>query len=142
MEEAYAQLYQQFVCLRSLCLRQASMLQKLTAALKQQQGTELHNTDLDDILLPNTLHYLVPPFKIMTLTILHLYLLFSTQIPVPGTLTPSSGNPYTYALTPSTGLMLSDVALQSHMCEICQAVFPANTTTRGQYLQHLYTHIT
>lgn len=45
-------------------------------------------------------------------------------------------------LCPSSGMLVSDVALQSHVCEFCQAVFPGNTTTRGEFLRHLYTHVT
>lgn len=40
------------------------------------------------------------------------------------------------------GVLMSDVALQSHVCEFCQAVFPGDTTTRGEFLRHLYTHVT
>ncbi|XP_055016599.1 uncharacterized protein zgc:113184 isoform X2 [Boleophthalmus pectinirostris] len=61
--------------------------------------------------------------------------------PVTGYLN-TSGTPYSHHLPTPGGMMISDVTLQSHLCEFCQAVFPANTTTRGQYLQHLYTHIT
>lgn len=46
------------------------------------------------------------------------------------------------SLSHSDGLLMSDVALQSHMCDFCQAVFPGDTTTRGEFLRHLYTHIT
>lgn len=45
-------------------------------------------------------------------------------------------------LSQCDGLLMSDVALQSHVCEFCQAVFPGDTTTRGEFLRHLYTHIT
>lgn len=38
MEEAYGELYQQFLRLRSLCLRQAALLHQLTTALQKQQG--------------------------------------------------------------------------------------------------------
>lgn len=38
MEEAYRELYEQFVHLRSLCLRQAALLHQLTTALQKQQG--------------------------------------------------------------------------------------------------------
>lgn len=41
----------------------------------------------------------------------------------------------------SGGLLMSDVALQSHVCDFCQAVFPGDTTTRGEFLRHLHTHI-
>ena len=40
------------------------------------------------------------------------------------------------------GLLMSDVALQSHVCDFCQAVFPGNTTTKGEFIRHLHTHIT
>lgn len=40
------------------------------------------------------------------------------------------------------GMLMSDVALQSHICDFCQAVFPGDTSTRGDFLRHLYTHIT
>lgn len=40
------------------------------------------------------------------------------------------------------GILMSDVALQSHVCDFCQAVFPGDTSTRGDFLRHLYTHIT
>ncbi|KAG9260385.1 hypothetical protein AMEX_G26635 [Astyanax mexicanus] len=38
MEEAYTALYQEFLRLQSLCLKQAAMLQHLTEALRRQQG--------------------------------------------------------------------------------------------------------
>lgn len=38
MEEAYSELYQEFVRLRSLCLRQAALLHQLTTALQKNQG--------------------------------------------------------------------------------------------------------
>lgn len=44
MEEAYRELYQEFIRLRSLCLRQAAMLHQLTTALQKQQGP--HETHL------------------------------------------------------------------------------------------------
>ena len=44
--------------------------------------------------------------------------------------------------TLSDGMLMSDVALQSNVCEFCQAAFPGDTTTRGEFLRHLYTHIT
>lgn len=45
-------------------------------------------------------------------------------------------------LNPSDGLLMSDVVLQSHVCEFCQAAFPGDTTTRGEFLRHLNTHVT
>ncbi|XP_028430989.1 uncharacterized protein zgc:113184 isoform X2 [Perca flavescens] len=50
MEEAYSELYQQFLCLRSLCLRQAALLHHLTTALKQQQGAIVPNGELSDMM--------------------------------------------------------------------------------------------
>lgn len=41
MEEAYNELYQQFLRLRSLCLKQAALLQQLTTALQKQQGLHM-----------------------------------------------------------------------------------------------------
>lgn len=38
MEQAYSELYQQFLQLRSLCLRQAALLHQLTTTLQKQQG--------------------------------------------------------------------------------------------------------
>ncbi|XP_028647691.1 uncharacterized protein zgc:113184 [Erpetoichthys calabaricus] len=40
------------------------------------------------------------------------------------------------------GLLLSDITLNSQVCEFCQAVFPSDTTTRGEYLRHITAHIT
>lgn len=39
MEEAYTALYQEFLRLQLLCLKQAEMLQQLIEALRKQQGT-------------------------------------------------------------------------------------------------------
>lgn len=38
MEEAYNELYQQFLHLKSLCLRQAALLHQLSTAQQKQQG--------------------------------------------------------------------------------------------------------
>ncbi|XP_036388112.1 uncharacterized protein zgc:113184 isoform X2 [Megalops cyprinoides] len=45
-------------------------------------------------------------------------------------------------LSQGGGLLMSEVALHSQVCEFCQAVFPGNTTTLGEILRHLTTHIT
>ncbi|KAE8298740.1 hypothetical protein D5F01_LYC03244 [Larimichthys crocea] len=50
MEEAYSELYQQFLHLRSLCLRQAALLHKLTTALQKQQGSTVSNGELSDLM--------------------------------------------------------------------------------------------
>uniref|UniRef100_A0A8C6V5U4 Uncharacterized protein n=1 Tax=Neogobius melanostomus TaxID=47308 RepID=A0A8C6V5U4_9GOBI len=146
MEEAYAQLYQEFVRLRTLCLRQASLLQQLTSALKQQQGTGNRtnnyrdiietNGDLSDITsMPDQLDSEYP-----------IYLKSATHYPPVLTTATSCAPLPLQPPVPSCpllgGAMISDVALQSYVCEFCQAVFPGDTTTRGQYLQHICTHIT
>ncbi|KAI7789817.1 hypothetical protein IRJ41_000926, partial [Triplophysa rosa] len=40
------------------------------------------------------------------------------------------------------GLFMSGVTLQSQVCEFCHAVFPGQTSTRGEFLRHLTTHMT
>ncbi|AWP03041.1 Hypothetical protein SMAX5B_014369 [Scophthalmus maximus] len=50
MEEAYSELYQQFLRLRSLCLRQAALLNQLTTALQKQQGATVPNGELTDMM--------------------------------------------------------------------------------------------
>ncbi|XP_048856341.1 uncharacterized protein zgc:113184 [Brienomyrus brachyistius] len=45
-------------------------------------------------------------------------------------------------LSQAGGLLMSEVALQSQVCEFCRAVFPGNTTTIGEFLRHLNTHVT
>ncbi|XP_066528683.1 uncharacterized protein zgc:113184 isoform X1 [Hoplias malabaricus] len=50
MEEAYTALYQEFLRLQALCLKQAAMLQHLTEALRRQQGlTPVSNGELEDL---------------------------------------------------------------------------------------------
>lgn len=50
MEEAYTALYQEFLRLQSLCLKQAAMLQHLMEALRRQQGLPpLSNGDSEDL---------------------------------------------------------------------------------------------
>ncbi|KAK2821674.1 hypothetical protein Q7C36_021017 [Tachysurus vachellii] len=39
------------------------------------------------------------------------------------------------------GMLMSRVTLHSQVCEFCHAVFPGHTTTRGDFLRHLTTHI-
>ncbi|KAG7280501.1 hypothetical protein CRUP_022030 [Coryphaenoides rupestris] len=40
------------------------------------------------------------------------------------------------------GAFLSEVELQSQVCEFCHAIFPGNTATVGEFLRHLHMHIT
>ncbi|KAG7238284.1 hypothetical protein INR49_030995 [Caranx melampygus] len=111
MEEAYNELYQEFLRLRSLCLRQAALLHQLTAALQKQQGAAaLPNGDLNDM---------------MSIAML------------------AADRPslVTDFMSLSGGMLMSDVVLQSHVCDFCQAVFPRDSTTKGEFLRHLHTHV-
>ncbi|XP_070815398.1 uncharacterized protein [Chaetodon trifascialis] len=216
MEEAYSELYQQFLHLRSLCLRQAALLHQLTTALQKQQGASVPNGELSDMIsipvqctqeipaylhekpqpLTATVHKPVAPCGIDRLSrnpgtfsdilsedmsklcvdrprqkkesqepaqsVAPLLSLDSSRwqgasskdllqadhlsgdrtmhtLRVPGTDSPSMIGDFRSL---SDGILMSDVALQSHVCEFCQAVFPGDTTTRGEFLRHLYTHVT
>ncbi|XP_059183800.1 uncharacterized protein zgc:113184 [Centropristis striata] len=217
MEEAYNELYQQFLRLRSLCLKQAALLQELTAALqKQQAATAVPNGELSDMTsIPvqctqqiaaclherpqplmatacspsppqggnrlsrnagtfpdllaedmfklcvdqrkedRTLEQVIAPLLSVDVTRCqgassnvsnhpgragHRHGNYTMQtVDMPTTHNPSpSGD----LLSPPGGVLMSDVALQSHVCEFCEAVFPGDTTTRGDFLRHLYTHVT
>ncbi|KAM4582149.1 uncharacterized protein V3H82_006226 isoform 4-T5 [Fundulus diaphanus] len=204
MEEAYRELYQQFLCLRSLCLRQAALLHQLTTVLQKQQGVSAPEVG-DLISLPVQCSHEIPAClyeKPQPLT---------SAGPDPAKDQPNAGcasgilaegmsklsmdmpwqrkpgektemlNPFMFnldsskynvassprskpseqndlgrdralhtAMMPmadggllnlSVGGMMSDAALQSHVCEFCQAVFPRDSTTRGEYLRHLCTHV-
>ncbi|XP_074531248.1 uncharacterized protein LOC141794715 [Halichoeres trimaculatus] len=233
MEEAYSELYQQYLRLRSLCLKQAALLHQLTAALQKQQGadhkqchtnahcdmtergapipdresgeraTQVQSTQETPVCLhekpqqlttsahgpaahcgidgphghAGTFHDLLA--KDMSKLCLDLPLqrkedknleqniapllsvdspgwqgasfktldqavhlggdktMLTKMMPLPGGSTLVDDFP-----CPSSGMLVSDVALQSHVCDFCQAVFPGNTTTRGEFLRHLHTHIT
>lgn len=203
MEEAYNQLYQQFLRLRSLCLRQASLLHQLTAALEKQQGASVPNGELSDMMsiavqctheIPAYPHEKPQPLTAATQNpaaqcgIDHLsrnvgtfsdllaedmskLCVDMTSVKAKQTETllltvdsssesrnPGKNHPggdralCTAPVTDSPSLVSdfmgqaggprSDVALQSHVCEFCQAVFPGDSTTRGEFLRHLYTHVT
>ncbi|XP_075967110.1 uncharacterized protein LOC142970639 [Anarhichas minor] len=219
MEEAYSELYQQFLRLRSLCLKQAALLHQLTTALQKQQGATVPNGELSDMmsiptqctqeipvffherphpltatarnpaaqrgvdrLSPNvgtfsdllaedmtklcvdvprhgkedrTLEQLVTPLLSCDFTMWqgasssvsnhpgradhHSRDRTKHTVGMPARDSPSLPRDL---LTPSDGLLMSDVVLQSHVCEFCQAVFPEDTATRGEFLRHLYTHVT
>ncbi|XP_028262136.1 TRAF family member-associated NF-kappa-B activator isoform X2 [Parambassis ranga] len=217
MEEAYAELYQQFLRLRSLCLKQAALLHQLTTALQRQQGvpngevsdvmsipvqcthgipahprenaqpltaaTRIQNAELccvgvlsrnvktvSDPLsehmsklcvdMPRERQQVVnveerAPF-LFTLDSSRCHGPSNEESKHPGQNHPGLSRPprterVPVADSPSLvgellsqpdGPLLSDVALQSHICEFCQAVFPGDTTTRGEFLRHLYTHVT
>lgn len=213
MEEAYTALYQEFLRLRSICLKQATMLQHLTEALNNKQGV---NGDSDNLVsMPiqctqdnlinfcSDAHELVfhrhPPNQcggggvtadLLTSRMDQLHLIpFQPQaLPLgagadaalglegpsdpPGT-TPQRAPPRivedlrraeqqwaennpTKARKPwssssfldsewqsvTGGRFMSRVTRMTRVCEFCQAVFPGHTTTRGEYLRHLTSHIT
>ncbi|XP_037607912.1 uncharacterized protein zgc:113184 [Sebastes umbrosus] len=220
MEEAYSELYQQFLRLRSLCLRQAALLHQLTTALQKQQGGFVPNGELSDMMsipvqcsqeLPVYLRETPQPLTVAALNpaaqrdvdrlprnMGTFYDLLTEDIsklcvdvprqgkedgkmlehPVApllsldvmrwqGVSSNVSNNPggadhrcgdrtmHTVGMTATDchspvgdplsqpgGMLMSDVALQSHVCEFCQAIFPGDSTTRGEFLRHLYTHVT
>lgn len=204
MEEAYNELYQQFLRLRSLCLRQASLLHQLTAALQKQQGASVPNGELSDMMsiavqctheIPVYPHEKPEPLTAATQNpaaqggidrlprnvgtfsdllaedmsklcvdmtsvkaeqkqMFLLTLDSSSESKNPGKNHPGRDRALcTATVTDSPSLagdfmdqaggpLMSDVVLQSHICEFCQAVFPGDSTTRGEFLRHLYTHVT
>nr|XP_046240099.1 uncharacterized protein zgc:113184 [Scatophagus argus]XP_046240100.1 uncharacterized protein zgc:113184 [Scatophagus argus]XP_046240101.1 uncharacterized protein zgc:113184 [Scatophagus argus]XP_046240102.1 uncharacterized protein zgc:113184 [Scatophagus argus] len=201
MEEAYNELYQQFLRLRSLCLRQAALLHQLTTALQKQQGVTVSNGGSSDMMsipvqctqeIPAYLHenphslpaaaYDMTFSDLLTedMSKLHVCaprqrkenlqlapnvapLISPDSSKCPGasanlmredhfrgdgtlqmgnvavTNPPSLNSDFS---SQSGGLLMSDVAPQSDVCDFCQAVFPGDTTTRGEFLRHLYTHVT
>ncbi|XP_030276019.1 uncharacterized protein LOC115583378 isoform X2 [Sparus aurata] len=173
MEEAYSELYQEFLRLRSLCLRQAALLHQLATALQKQQGAALPNGEASDMMsipvqctqeIPACLLEYPQPLTatahnaaaqccvadrlsrnvgtfsdLLAEDMSKLCMEGPRRTKMPGTDRPSLPNDLR---TLSDGMLMSDVALQSNVCEFCQAVFPGDTTTRGEFLRHLYTHIT
>ncbi|XP_054640792.1 uncharacterized protein zgc:113184 [Dunckerocampus dactyliophorus] len=176
MEEAYMQLYQEFVNLRSLCLRQAALLHHLMAALQKEKGaphgdlsvqciqkfpvplqgppiTELHPAAQCDV---NMSHLLSEDMSKLCLKVpdgkaeqntssnqssCHSSAVNSHQDSMTTSLPDRQF--LDYDLPSLSGrLLMSDVALQSNVCDFCQAVFPGHTTTRGEFLQHLHNHVT
>lgn len=215
MEEAYTQLYQEFLRLRSLCLRQAALLHQLTTALQKQQGASVPNGELSDTMsIPVQCTPEIPtclldkplplaaaahnpqcgvqclPKNVGTFSDLLAQDMFKLCVdghgkddrksdpkpssmlvqdapkirgasqndlnhPKPRDHTAGDGrlhavrmplagclSPHGDFLSQSDSLLTSDITLQSHVCEFCQAVFPGDTTTGGEFLRHLYTHVT
>ncbi|GAA6215635.1 uncharacterized protein LOC108898926 [Lates japonicus] len=216
MEEAYSELYQQFLRLRSLCLRQAALLHQLTAVLQKQQGAAVPNGELSDMMsIPVQCTQEIPVYfrekpqpltqnpaaqcgadclssnvgtfsdllaedmsrlcvdaphrkkedgrleqnvaPLLTLDSSRWQGASSNELKNPGPADhpsrertrhiprmPMSDCPSLLCdfLSQSDGVLMSDMALQSHVCDFCQAVFPGDTTTRGEFLRHLHTHIT
>ncbi|XP_051769212.1 uncharacterized protein zgc:113184 [Ctenopharyngodon idella] len=205
MEEAYAALYQEFVRLQSLCLKQAAMLKHLSDTVQRQQGlattpartfenpcqcTELghqpHPAERHEsqrlnlaethILNPQIAHDLCHIDR--GLDKLH----FNLDVPDqkqgshdnavlhnPVKMAENSAwddlrkveqhhhanqtsqrlrRPWSSSFLDSElvsqagGLFMSGVTLQSQVCEFCHAVFPGHTSTRGEFLRHLTTHMT
>ncbi|XP_076861060.1 uncharacterized protein LOC143514111 isoform X2 [Brachyhypopomus gauderio] len=199
MEEAYTALYQEFLRLQSLCLKQAAMLQHLTEALRRQQGSApVSNGDLEGGPFPvlsknNELEtFTCPEIQAKTSQlqnpIKHPRGMDSLQLKATwdqaredshdeaayagsqgqrGTLESSitdelrqveehwhssqaakqQRRPWSSSflnselLSQAGGLLMSKVTLQSQVCEFCHAVFPGHTTTRGEFLRHLNTHV-
>ncbi|KAK7119835.1 hypothetical protein R3I94_021618 [Phoxinus phoxinus] len=198
MEEAYTALYQEFVRLQSLCLKQAAMLRHLSDTVQQQQesanlcqctakktGHQPHPAESHEsrrhpaethTLNPQTAHDLSHIDR--GLDQLHLNLDMSDQKqgshdnvvfhnPVKMAETsawddlrkveqhyfanqtsqqlrrPWSSSFLDSELVSHAGaLFMSGVTLQSQVCEFCHAVFPGHTSTRGEFLRHLTTHMT
>lgn len=196
MEEAYTELYQQFLRLRSLCLKQAALLHQLTAALQKQQGAAAPDAELiDGMSIPALFHEKPQPLTaaprngdsfahplaedmsklcvdlplpaeeggrlelkvapLLTLDSSVWHGAFSSNSKEPGQTNPGGDGPvhtskipvsdsesrFLDFLSQPAGVMMSDVALQSHVCDFCQAIFPGDTTTKGEFIRHLHTHI-
>ncbi|XP_077583399.1 uncharacterized protein LOC144203706 isoform X2 [Stigmatopora nigra] len=183
MEAAYRELYQEFVHLRSICLRQAALLNRLMQSLQQAKGipngnlTSKHTqeipghfqekpmrTQTDPRVLSsneNTSHLLAEDVSKLSMNAPdgkaqlklslgqdHLTNMFSYDAPSGGgslkdsqRMSLSDSQLFGFDL-PSLpgGRLMSDLTLQSHECDFCQAVFPRHTTTRGEFLQHLHKH--
>ncbi|XP_053509000.1 uncharacterized protein zgc:113184 isoform X1 [Ictalurus furcatus] len=227
MEEAYTALYQEFLRLQLLCLKQAEMLQHLTEALRRQQGVApVFNGDFED-LYSEPVRYrrdglgtftraedqahaahthkqvahthtpaaqtpppTLPPSGITgdsavsplagALNRLHLEPV-QEKVEVDGAAAASGWceteersildelrqvqqrwyssqtpklqqqqqqrRPWSSSfltsemLSEAGGMVMSRITLHSQVCEFCHAVFPGHTTTRGDFLRHLTTHI-
>uniref|UniRef100_A0A673H865 Uncharacterized LOC107737353 n=1 Tax=Sinocyclocheilus rhinocerous TaxID=307959 RepID=A0A673H865_9TELE len=189
MEEAYAALYQEFVRLQSLCLKQAAIIQHLSDTIQRQQGLataptrnfekpcqcteeksghrahaaepgndlshidrgldKLHlNLDMPDQKQDNhdkaVFHYPVKTAENSARDDLrrveqHYYANQTSQrLRRPW----SSSFLDSELVSQAGGLFMSGVTLQSRVCEFCHAVFPGHTSTRGEFLRHLTTHMT
>ncbi|XP_053724747.1 TRAF family member-associated NF-kappa-B activator isoform X2 [Synchiropus splendidus] len=152
MEEAYHDLFHQFMKLRSLCLRQAALLQQLTLSLQQKgevppaAATVLAQTG--DEILKARAGVLQPPRNADCLVMPHLYMNVPQRCQETATPTPSEeANPGRARMPGTEGgngsdlFLTSDLACQSHVCNFCQAVFPENSTTEGEFLRHLSSHL-
>ncbi|XP_061641718.1 uncharacterized protein zgc:113184 [Phyllopteryx taeniolatus] len=189
MEAAYRELYQEFVRLKSLCLRQAALLHRLMTTLQEAKGASngdlsakriqeipvhfqgntisAHNPTAQSDLYArppneNTSHLLAEDMSKLSMKASYdkaqqkmslaqdsLTNRFSCDPPSEGGSHQNSRMSLSdcqflgFDLPSLPGrLLMSDVTLQSHVCDFCQAVFPGHTTTRGEFLQHLHNHVT
>uniref|UniRef100_A0A3B1K112 Uncharacterized protein n=1 Tax=Astyanax mexicanus TaxID=7994 RepID=A0A3B1K112_ASTMX len=167
MEEAYTALYQQFLRLQSLCLKQAAMLQHLTEALRRQQGTiafllelfcdanlapltgALHRLQLDPTWAEPKLNNCdqtmpaaspAPQASIVKNLQQVEQRWHSLQTSKPTRRPWSSSFMNSEMLSQAGGLLMSGVMVSSQVCEFCHAVFPGHTTTNGEFLRHLMSH--
>ncbi|KAK0145534.1 hypothetical protein N1851_015559 [Merluccius polli] len=196
MEQAYNELYSEFVRLRSICIRQAALLQKLSRELHKPHGSnesfggvasmpvqcsQEHTQDRIPPLIATNKDAsansgMVPHHRPVTEKL-------SLNVPrrrdtnkeeeqspqpaSPAVRSPADSGAGSYEATPrekriepygmawgysplldgeglhpSGGPFMSEMELQSQMCEFCHAIFPGQTATRGEFLRHLHTHIT
>ncbi|XP_051931564.1 uncharacterized protein zgc:113184 [Hippocampus zosterae] len=190
MEAAYRELYQEFVRLRSLCLRQAALLHSLMTTLQKAKDAPNGDSTAERILeIPthfqgnpisapnpaakcdvyalaaneNTSHLLAEDMSKLSMKAPEGKAqqkmssgedLATTKFccdPLSGggshqdskRMSLSDRQFLGFDLPSLPGrLLMSDVALQSYVCDFCQAVFPGHTTTRGDFLQHLHNHVT
>lgn len=194
MEEAYTSLYQEFLHLQSLCLKQAAMLQHLSDIIQRQQVsssapnleaspcqcTQSHpaeepqklptgshcqtcndfsqtenrldklrsNLDLSDQKQGDT-DKQVFQNSVRTVNNSAWQDLKKAEQCYNATQTSQQRRrPWSSSFLDSElvsqagGLLMSGVTLQSQVCEFCHAVFPGHTSTRGEFLRHLTTHMT
>ncbi|XP_041945901.1 uncharacterized protein zgc:113184 isoform X2 [Alosa sapidissima] len=216
MEDAYTALYQEFLRLRSICFKQATMLQHLTEVLNNQQGGigdsenlvsmpaqcsqgDLINfcSDAHELLLRRPLDqsaetnttrggggvtavlltsgmdqlHLARPQHQASLgagAVAGLEGPSTSPGVIPSRAPPSiigdlkraeqqwaennparARRPWSSSsflnsewMSLTGGRVMSRVTVESQVCEFCQAVFPGHTTTRGEFLRHLTSHIT
>ncbi|XP_050959923.1 uncharacterized protein zgc:113184 isoform X2 [Labeo rohita] len=185
MEEAYAALYQEFVRLQSLCLKQAAIIQHLSDTIQRQQGLATipaRNFEKPCQSIEENSGHLLHPKECHEQELRHPtgpHILDSqnqkqgnrdkAEFHNPVETTENSAwddlrrveqhyyanqtsqrlrRPWSSSFLDSElvsqagGLFMSGVTLQSQVCEFCHAVFPGHTSTRGEFLRHLTTHMT
>uniref|UniRef100_A0A8C9SQJ0 TRAF family member-associated NF-kappa-B activator-like n=1 Tax=Scleropages formosus TaxID=113540 RepID=A0A8C9SQJ0_SCLFO len=168
MEEAYAELYREFLHLRSICMKQAALLGQLMETVKRLQGHSHFCCKCiccfkikynHSVFLTTTLPVALSSFGVASLLCHLLPLVFfshyspsllpsssaslAPQLPLP-TQGPWMNSSFLNSemLSQAGGFLMSEAALHSQVCEFCHAVFPGSSTTMGEFLRHLNTHIT